>query len=154
MGKQHTPDKRQIAQHRQIKPRGRRRLDPDIALSDQRREAKAKERQREAACHLIGKGKLGQQREEKRQNSAPGGGGHKPHDWRAGIDSHGKAADCAGDHHPLDPEVEHARPLDNQFAQCRQQNGRRGDDERGQKQRRINRGQKHHATSRVTNRTR
>ena len=132
MAEQERADHRQIAQagdRKARQPLGRR---ADEARADQRAEPDAEDGQRQPRRHLIGEQRHREHGEDQRQRRAGERAGNDAEAAAAGGDRGRERGHRARQHHALDAEVQHARLLDHQLAERREQERGRGADHRDQ----------------------
>ena len=131
---QKRPDQRDIAQ-----PRDRDALESldgraDKTAADEGRQADAEQGQRKAGGNLVGLQRQREESEEQRQRHPRQHAGNEAEREAAGLAGDGEARDRATEHHAFDAKVQHARALDDKFAEARI-NQRRGGADRARQDR-------------------
>ncbi len=98
------------------------------------------DRDRQTDEYLIDPHRDRQESEEQRQHQPGGNGGSHPRRQTLGLVGRPESEEAAGEHHPLDPEVEQPGPLRHRLAECGQDEWH-GPEESGREHRRDEVGQ-------------
>ena len=132
------PTTGKAGQNRKIEMRRRHNLLADKAGADQARKTDAEDGQRQSGRDLVDRKSERQNAENPRQRGTGQDAAKRADKDRTGQIGTGEAAGCANDHHALNAEVENAGAFDHKLAGRRQQERRRGGDDRENKADREN----------------